>query len=537
MTAEKFDAIVIGGGADAVVAASVLGKAGRRVLCLVREQWVSGLHSLIDIAPGFKAGLGLEADWVPPSVMRELDIIDMELVAPEIPTSVVLPDGGFLSLSGNPTEAATAIRVHAPADAGHWDAFTRTMRELSGFLETLYQVPPTDLDSTSLGDIPSLLALGRSFRSLGKANMNELLRVMPIPVQDLADDWFTFGPLKAAIGAAAVRDIRQGPRSGGTSFVLLHYLAGATAGSIRGRPWLRIGVPHPDTFITAAQQSAVRHGVTIRTNAEVSRIVVREDVVTGVTLASGEEISAPLVLSTEDAARTYLHLVDPVWLDPDFLLAVKNIKFRGSTAMVYYALESLPDIPGLVDPAKALSGVISLSSNLDAIEKAYDAAKYGNVSEHPHVEISVPSLRWPELAPSERHVLAAKVQYVPRTLREGAPWDAARSAALGDAVTTAISRAMPKFTDVIWERLVLTPRDLEARFGITEGAVTGGEITLDQILFMRPVAGWGQYATPIAGLYMAGAGTHPGPGVVGASGLLAARRMLADGKSKGRKQR
>ena len=256
MTAEKFDAIVIGGGADALVAASVLGKAGRRVLCLVREQSVAGLHSLIDIAPGFKAGLGLEADWVPPSVMRELDIIDMELVAPEIPTSVALPDGGFLSLSGNPTEAATAIRVHAPADAGHWGAFTRTMRELSGFLEALYQIPPTDLDSTSLGDIPSLLSLGRSFRSLGKANMSELLRVMPIPAQDLADDWFTFGPLKAAIGAAAVRDIRQGPRSGGTSFVLLHYLAGATDGSIRGRPWLRIGVPHPDTFITAAQQSA-----------------------------------------------------------------------------------------------------------------------------------------------------------------------------------------------------------------------------------------------------------------------------------------
>lgn len=531
--AEKFDAIVIGGGADGLVAAAVLGKAGRHVLCLVRESNVSGINGLIDIAPGFKASIGLEADWIPAAVIRELGITDMELVRSEIPTSVALPDGGFLSLSSNAADAAIAISAHSPRDAQRWGKFTETMGALAGFLEALYQVPPPDLDSTSLGDVPSLLSLGRSFRSLGKGNMSELLRVMPIPVQDLADDWFTFGPLKAAIGAAAVRDIRQGPRSGGTSFVLLHYLAGATDGSIRGRPWLRIGVPHPDTFMTAAQVAAVKHGVVIRTDAEVSRIIVREDVVTGVTVASGEGISAPLVLSTEDAARTFLHLVDPVWLDPDFLLAVKNVKFRGCTAMVYYALDSLPAAPGLAVPSKALAGVISLSASLDAIEKAYDAAKYGNVSDHPHVEISVPSLRWPELAPSAKHVLVAKVQYVPRTLRDGAQWDEARSGALGDMVTAAISRVMPTFAEVVRKRLVLTPRDLEARFGATEGAITGGEITLDQILFMRPVAGWGQYATPIRGLYLGGTGTHPGPGITGASGLLAARRMIADsGKRK-----
>ena len=534
-TGQTFDAIVIGGGGDGLVAASVLGKAGRSVLHLVRERDAAGLAGLIDIAPGYKASLGLEADWIPPLVVRELGIADMDLVAPEIPTSVALPDGGFLSLSNRAGDAAAAIRAHSPRDATRWPAFTQTLRALAGFLEAVYQVPPPDLDSTALGDLPSLLALGRSFRSLGKANMSELLRVMPIPAQDLVDDWFTFGPLKAAIGAAAVRDIRQGPRSGGTSFVLLHYLAGATDGSIRGRPWLRIGVPGPDTFIALARQSAVTHGVVIRTEAEVARIVVRDDAVTGVRLVSGEEISAPLVLSTEDPARTFLHLVDPAWLDPDFLLAVRNIKFRGCTAMVYYALDALPVAPGLLNPSTALMGVVSLSTSLDVIEKAYDAAKYGNVSETLHVELSVPSLRWPELAPSGKHVLVAKVQYVPRTLRDGAPWDASRSGALADRVTAAISRVMPAFAEVVRERLVLTPRDLEDRFGRTEGAVTSGEITLDQILFMRPVAGWGQYATPIRGLYLGGPGTHPGPGALGASGLLAARRMLADGK--GRKRR
>lgn len=530
MTAQTYDAIVIGGGPDALVAATVLAKAGRRVLHLVREGNVAGSHGLIDIAPGFKAGMMLEADWVPPAVIRELGIIDMELVTPEIPTSVALPDGGFLSFPIDDARARASISRHASGDGAKWGKFTTTMRALSGFLEVLYQTPPTDLDSTSVGDLPGLLSLGRSFRGLGKANMNELLRVMPIPAQDLADDWFTFGPLKAAVGAAAVRDIRQGPRSGGTSFVLLHYLAGGTAGSLRGRPWLRIGAQRPNTFIEVAHLAAVTAGVEIRTNADVARVTIREDRITGVTLANGDEISAPLVLSTEDPARTLLHMVDPVWLDPEFLLAVKNIKFRGSTAIVCYALDDLPEVSGLDNPAKALAGVVTLSTSLDAIEKAYDAAKYGRASARPHIELSVPSLRWPELAPPGQHVLVANVRYAPHTLRDGAQWDAARSDALGDTVTAAIEPSIRAFRNLVRHRLVLTPRDIEERFRLTGGAVTQGEITLDQILFMRPVAGWGQYATPITGLYLGGPGTHPGPGVSGMSGLLAARRMLADSK-------
>ena len=376
--------------------------------------------------------------------------------------------------------------------------------------------------------VVNVLALGRSFRSLGKANMSELLRVMPMAVQDLADEWFTFEPLKAAIGSAAVRDIQQGPRSGGTTFVLLHYLTGVPNGSLRGRPWLP-PTDGSDTVIALAEQAARQHKVAIRTGAEVERIRVRDDATTGVVLVGGEEIAAPMVLSTLDPARTLLRLVDPVWLDPEFLLAVKNIKFRGATAMIYYGLDALPFEHGS-GVERSLTGVVSLSNSLDAIEKAYDAAKYGGVSEHPHVEITMPSLLRPR--DGGRHVLVAKAQYVPHTLRDNAPWDAAKSSALGDAVTAAISRLIPRFNNVVVERVVLTPRDLEQTFGLTGGAVTMGEMTLDQILFMRPVAGWGQYATPITGLYLGGPGTHPGPGVFGASGLLAAKRMLADSRKR-----
>ena len=526
-----FDAIVIGAGANGLVAAAALGKAGRRVLCIEGSDTVGGQSRLLDVAPGFRAPLGTDADWLPPMVATAIGMSPLDVVAPEIPLSVAVPDGGFLSLAGHATRAVESIRSRSRKDAERWGAFTGVLHGLAGFLESLYLLPPPDIDSTALRDVPSLLSLGRKFRSLGKANMSELLRVLPISIQDLLDDWFEYGPLKAAIGAGAIRDIRQGPRSGGTSLVLLHYLVGARLGSVRGRPWFQAG---PDAFVTAAEQIARTHGVALRTGADVTEIMVRDDAVAGVRLRqNGEEISAKAVVSTADPARTFLRMVDPVWLDPEFLLAVRNIRFRGCTAVVHYALDRLPELQGLPDPTQALAGVVSLSGTLDSLEKAYDASKYGGVSERPHIEITVPTLRWPQLAPPGKHVLVAKVQFAPYALRDGAAWDAARANALGDVVTQAIARVCPSFPSAIVQRSVLSPRDIEQRFGVTEGALAQGEMALDQILFMRPVAGWGQYAMPVGGLYLGGAGTHPGPGVLGVSGLLAARRLLADlGKRK-----
>jgi phytoene dehydrogenase-like protein len=279
-------------------------------------------------------------------------------------------------------------------------------------------------------------------------------------------------------------------------------------------------------MIAALEQEARRLGVAIETNADVERIVVRDDTATGVALRAGDESVSKLVLSTLDPATTLLGLVDPVWLDPEFLLAVRNIKFRGCTAYVLYALDALPFEPGS-GVARALTGMVSLSSTVDSIERAYDAVKYGRTADQLHVELTMPSLRANGAAGP--HVLIAKTQFIPLAPRDGA-WDTATSAALGDAVSSAVSTLIPRLKDVVKHRLVLTPADIETRFGVTGGALTHGEITLDQILFMRPVPGWGRYATPIRGLYLAGPGTHPGPGVFGASGLLAARRMLADTK-------
>jgi phytoene dehydrogenase-like protein len=527
MTAAAFDVIVIGAGANGLVAASRLAKSGKAVLLLERSETAGGSGSVVEFAPGFRAApFGADPGWVPPRVVAGLGLTGLEPVASDTPLTVMIEPGAFLTLSRDPHKAAAAIAPHAEADAAKWGSFTTQLRNLAGFLEVLYQMPAPDVDVRSLGELLTLFGLGRKFRTLGRRDMIEFMRTLPMSTWELVDDWFSFGPLKAAVAAGGVKDLQQGPRSGGTGFVLLHHLVGAAAGSVRGRvPWKK----GPGAFTAAAELSARRLGVTVRLGAAVANIKVHDDAVTGVVLEGGEEIDARAVLSTADPARTFLEWVDPVWLDPEFVRALLNVRHRGCTAFVLYALETLPAFPGL-SSRDALSGLVSLTPDLVSMERAADAAKYGTVSERPHVELTVPTLLWPDLAPAGRHVAVARVQYAPYRLKDGARWDGARRDALAESVGSAIEAVAPGFRSRLLHSAIWSPADLEERFGLREGASTQGELALDQILFMRPVAGWGRHATPISGLYWGGAGTHPGPGVLGGAGWLAAERLLARSK-------
>jgi phytoene dehydrogenase-like protein len=522
MSANAWDVIVIGGGANGLVAACRLGKAGRRVLVLERSESAGGQGSVVEFAPGFRAApLGIDPGWVPPRIAGALGLTGLDLVAADTALTVAVGPREFLTLSRDPVRASGAIAPHSKSDAAKWPDFTTLLNNLAGFLEALYQVPAPDVGVRSLRELLPLLSLGKKFRALGRRDMIELLRTLPLSAWELLDDWFDCGPLKAAVAAGGIQDFQQGPRSGGTGFVLLHYLVGATPGSVRGR------VPRsggPAAFTESVASAAQRHGVTVRTGAPVARILVHDDAVKGVVLESGEEVAATAVISTADPATTFLEWVDPVWLDPEFMHALGNIRHRGCTAFVLYALDALPEVPGLSANA-ALGGLISLTPELTALERAADAAKYGTISARPHVELTVPTLLWPALAPASRHVAIARVQYAPYRLKDGA-WDEVRRDALAERVSSAIEAISPSFRSRVLHRAVWAPPDLEERFGLREGAPSQGELGLDQILFMRPVPGWGRHATPISGLYLGGCGTHPGPGILGGAGWLAAERVL-----------
>lgn len=524
MTA-AYDAIVIGGGVNGLTAATCLARRGRKTLLLERREGIGGQARSTEFAPGFRSTpLGLDADWLPAEVVNALGLAAPERVFPEATLAVPAGAGEWLVLRRDIERTAEAIGRHSAADAGRWRAFCERLAKQAGVLAALYTLPPPDIDTTSLGELLPLAGVARKLRGLGKRDMIELLRTVPMSVQELLDDCFDSAPLKAALAAVALADLRQGPRSGGTSFGLLHRQVGAASGAIRGLGYWKGG---PDALIEALGAAARRGGVEIRAGAEVTGILARDDRATGVVLGDGQEIAGAAVLSSADPVRTLLGLVDPVWLDPEFLLAVRNIKLRGSSAWISYALDGLPEFPGLPDGTATLTGSLTLSATLEAVDRAADAAKYGRISERPQVEVTVPSLRWPALAPAAKHVLVARAQWAPYALRTG-DWGTAHHTLLAERVTAAIEERAPGFAARIIAQEVLAPPDLERRYGLTEGAVSQGEMTLDQILFMRPLPGAARYATPLPGLYLCGAGSHPGPGIAGGPGWLAARQLLTD---------
>jgi len=524
MSAE-FDAIVIGAGTNGLTAATTLAHSGRRVLLLERGPRTGGDARPVEFAPGFRAPPdALDGGWLPPRLARALGVAGLPRAYPEVPVQSLLPNGVALPLSHDPARTAESLRPHSARDAERWIPFTQRLRALTGFLEALYQLPPPDIEAGDFAELPGLLGLGRRFRALGRANMIEFLRLMPMSVRELLDDEFETDALKAAVASVATRDLRQGPASGGTGFVLLHHLVGSPNGAPGGRGYWR---DRPDALVDALERTARGRGVAVRTEARVARILADDDAVRGVMLDSGEEIGAREVFSTADPATTLLKLVDPVWLDPEFLNAVRQIKFRGARSVALYALE-----PGWrPDPSVDRTGTWVLSDGLAGLERAADAAKYGRISDRLHLELACPSARWPGLAPEGKEVLVVHARWTPYALREGGSWNDAGRDALGRAVTARLAEQFPGFADRVIAQATLSPQDLEERYGITEGAATHGELTLDQISFMRPVPGWGRYAMPLEGLYLAGAGAHPGPGILGGPGWLAAR---AAGRSRRR---
>ncbi len=479
------DAIVIGAGTNGLVAAHLLALAGQRVLVLEQQTEAGNLTDL---------------GWVHPRIIADLDLMQRGLViqAPDPWLSVPLSDGTTLSLHRDVERSAEAIRRVSPKDAAKWPEFCHRMHKLSGVLEDLYTQPAPDVETTQPGELMRLGLLGLKVRGLGKQAMIDLLRILPMPVAELLDDWFEHDALKAAIGALSVLHLQQGPRSGGTAFTMLHHAVGSPAGVFHP-PVTNLGW----ALMSRGPGTGDPRPIEIRRGVKIAKINVAAGRATGVTLENGDVLPATRVVSSTDPRHTLLGMLEPGWLDPEFARAVRNIKSRGVTARITFHVNRPAELPTAL-----------FAPSLDYIEKAYDDAKYGRTSAEPYFEAH----------PEEGRVVAL-VQYVPYA---DSAWDDARRRQFAAGIQDRLVKAFPALAGTITGSDVETPRDRERIYGMTMGHVYHGELTLDQILFMRPVPGWSRYRTPIRSLYLCGAGCHPGGSVAGGAGWLAAREILKD---------
>jgi phytoene dehydrogenase-like protein len=519
------DVVVIGGGHNGLVSAAILAKAGLKPLVLERAERVGGCAITTEVAPGFRCPTLSHHAAIDPALIRSLDLgrHGLEMLKPDAIVSSPAGDGRLLTLWADTARAAREIASFSARDAERYPAFLDSMAAVSRVLRALFAAPPASIDHLNAGDVIALLKTVRTYRSLGRPDAYRLLRWLPMGAADLASEWFDTEPLRATIAASGLLASFVGPRSAGSAAVLL--LMGARDAHGVGIGWRARGGTGAvgDALAAAARQA----GAEVRTGADVRQIVVRDGAAAGIVLASGEEIPAERVASAVDPHQTMLRLVDPIHLAPEFLQRIRHIRMRGTLAKVNFAVSSLPRFGAAKEAASdlaALSGAIRLGPSLDDIERAFDAAKYGTYSDHPWIELTIPSIADPSLAPEGQHVVSAYVLYAPYSLR-GSTWDAERER-LGDVVTRAIAGYAPGFDRTVIARQVITPLDLERTYGLTCGHAFHGELALDQLFLARPVLGYAQYEMPVRGLYLCGAGAHPGCGLDGRPGALAAREIL-----------
>lgn len=528
MSATRYDAIVCGAGPNGLACAALLAASGRRVLVLERRELLGGTAVTETFHPGFKASsLWRTAGPLRPSLVKRLDLPrhGLSTVEPATRALVSLRDGRALRLEADATRAAQALRAFSPRDAERYPAFDALSRRLAGVLGDLLDRTPPELEAPALRDLLPLLRTALRLRRLGREDVQSLLRFGPMAVADFAAEWFECEPLRAFLCGRGIFAAQAGPWSAGTTANLLLRQAAEGGVGAGSAVFVKGGMGALSHALAAAARAA---GAELRCNAEVARVLTRDERACGVVLASGDELEARVVVSALDPKRTFLELLDPVLLDPDDLWRLRNVQQQGVVALVHLALDALPSFRGVApdEAVAALAGHVHLGDDVDTLERAFDASKYGQPSARPWLDVTLPTLADPELAPPGRHVMSVHVQYAPYRLRSG-DWDTRRDE-LGDVVLRTLEEHAPGIGRLVLARRVLTPLDLERTYGLTGGHLMHAETALHQLFTMRPLLGFARYRTPVAGLYLCGAGTHPGGGVTGASGQNAAREILRD---------
>src|SRR5437016_3401215 len=523
----KYDVIVIGGGHNGLVNAAYLARAGKKVLVLERRHVLGGAAVTEEIFPGFKFSVcSYVVSLLRPEIIRKLDLSRHGLeILPLDGTFTPMPNGDYLWRVNDHAKTRREIARHSRLDAEAYDEYGKAMLEMARFVKPIMSMTPPDPTSLNPKGLKDLFFLGRRFQSLPEEDKYNQVQLMTMSAVDFLDQWFETELLKATMSASGIIGTFLGVRSPGTAYVLLHHYMGEIDGAFRSWGFSRGGTGAISNAIAAAAQEA---GAEIRTKAAVCKILARNGRATGVALEDGEEISATVVSSGVDPHLTFEKFLEPDELPVEFLEDVRRYKFRGSSGKVNLALEALPDFRCLPGAGTHLRGAISISPSVEYMERAYDDAKYGHFSRRPYIDIVIPSLTDPSVAPPGKHVLSCFVQYAPYKLAEGdGTWDE-QGQRFGDNVVNTIAEFAPNLKKIIIGRQVLTPLDLEREFGLTQGNIFQGELSLEQLFFLRPVPGWAYYRTPIDNLYMCGSATHPGGGIMGAPGRISSQVILKD---------
>ncbi|HEY3972062.1 MAG TPA: NAD(P)/FAD-dependent oxidoreductase [Candidatus Sulfotelmatobacter sp.] len=529
-TGNQRDIVIIGGGHNGLITAFYLAKAGYKPLVLERSAQVGGAAITDEFHPGFRCStLAHTAGPILPGIVRDmqLDKHGLKWITPDVCVTALSPDGRALSLYQDPRKSAQEIAAFSQKDAAKYPEFAQSLAKISKVIGEALATTPPDIDSPTRGDLWSMLKTGRAIRNLGKRDMFRLLRWGPMAVADLASEYFETELLRAVIAARGVFGTFLGPWSAGSALVLLIRAAGDSHPA--GSAALAAGGMGAVTQAMASAAKAA--GVEIRTAAEVIEIRVQNGAATGVLLSTGEEIQAKTVISNADPKRTLLKLTDPTHLSPDFVQRLQHYRGNGTVAKVNLALSGLPKFRALKDgDASALKGRIHIGNEIDYLERAFDESKYGDFSRQPHLDCTIPSLTDPTLAADGKHVMSIYMQYAPYKLKGG--WEDrngdAQRKALGQTVVQTLAQYAPNLPELILTHQIITPLDLEEKYGLTGGQIFHGELALDQFFTMRPLLDWARYKTPIQNLYLCGSGTHPGAGLTGGSGANAAREILKE---------